>query len=88
MLERPNNSEPATIEYLKQNLTYKDDVNGLVSSILSDIEAFERIKNNLKEVKLVLPLREEPRVHVKYELMQNNIHNFSTLINHIKTQLL
>ena len=88
MLERPNNNEPATLEYLKQNLNYKVDVNSLVSSVLSDIEAFERIENNFKEVKLVLPLRDRPRVHVNYNLMQNNVHSFNTLINDIKTQLL
>jgi hypothetical protein len=87
MLERPNNNEPATLEYLKQNLNYKVDVNSIVSSVLSDIEAIERIENNLKEVKLVLTLRDKPRVHVNYNLMQNNVHSFNKLITDIKTQL-
>lgn len=87
MLERPIDNEAATILYLKQNLNYKADLSHLVSSVLSDIEAFEKIENSYNEVKLVLPLRDRPRVHINFNLMQDNIHNFGSLINNIKLQL-
>ena len=87
MLERPLDNEAATILYLKQNLNYKADVNRLVTSVLSDIEAFEKIENNYNEVKLVLPLRDRPRVHINFNLMRDNNHGFSALINDIKLQL-
>ncbi len=87
MLERPPSNEPATVQYLKQNLNYKTDVNSLVSSVLLDIAAFEKIENNFGEVKLVLPLRDKPRVHINFNLMQNNVHDFISLINDIKMQL-
>ena len=87
MLERPPSNDPATVQYLKQNLNYKTDVNSLVSSVLLDIAAFEKIENNFGEVKLVLPLRDKPRVHINFNLMQNNVHDFISLINDIKMQL-
>lgn len=87
MLERPSGNDPATVQYLKQNLNYKTDVNSLVSSVLLDIAAFEKIENNIGEVKLVLPLRDKPRVHINFNLMQNNVHDFISLIIDIKMQL-
>ena len=60
----------------------------MVSAVLMDIAAFEKIENNSEDVKLVLPLRDKPRVHINYNLMQNKVYDFKTLINDIKIQLL
>jgi hypothetical protein len=88
MLERPTDNYPASVKYLKENLNYRTDINSMVSAVLMDIAAFEKIENNSEDVKLVLPLRDKPRVHINYNLMQNKVYDFKTLINDIKIQLL
>lgn len=88
MLEKPINSEPATVEYLREKLFYKSALNNIVSEIVNDIDAFEKIENNFNDVKLVLPLRESPRIHVKFDLLFNNSNSFANLIENIKSQLL
>jgi len=88
ILERPLNSKPATVEYLRANLFYNSNLKNIVSGVISDIEAFEKIDNNINDVKLVLPLRDKPRIHVKYDLLFNNSNSFVDLIRDIKSQLL
>ena len=87
MLERPVNSEPANVSFLKDNLFYKTNLNKLVSNVLTDIEAFEKIDNKSGDVKLVLNLKERPRIHIKHDLMKNEVRSFSALISDLKTQL-
>ena len=87
MLERPLNNESASVSFLKDNLYYKTNLNELVSNVVSDIEAFEKIDNKSGDVKLVLELRERPRIHVKYDLMKNETHSFNILISDLKSKL-
>lgn len=87
MLERPVNSEPANVSFLKDNLFYKTNLNKLVSNVLTDIEAFEKINNKSGDVKLILNLKERPRIHIKHDLMKNEVRSFSALISDLKTQL-
>jgi hypothetical protein len=87
MLERPVNSEPANVSFLKDNLFYKTNLNKLVSNVFTDIEAFEKIDNKSGDVKLVLNLKERPRIHIKHDLMKNEVRSFSALISDLKTQL-
>jgi hypothetical protein len=87
MLERPMNNEPASVQFLKDNLYYKKNLNELVSDVITDIDAFERINKKTGNVKLVLDLRSRPRTHVKHDLMKNGIHSFQVLINDLSLQL-
>ena len=88
MLERPIDNKPATIEYLKQSLYFQSKLNNLVSGVLGDISAFEQIENKTGDVKLVLPLRDRPRVRVNYDLMNREVDSFDVLISEIKERLL
>lgn len=88
MLERPLNGEPASVLYLKEKLFYKSNLNVIVESVIKDIDAFERIEDKKDDVKLVLPLRDKPRIHIKHDLLSNNSSSFDDLIIEIKLQLL
>jgi len=87
MLERPLDNKPADVTFLKENLFYKSNLNELVSDVLSDIEAYEKIVKKDDDVKLVLRLKERPRIYVEYDLMINQTYSFSVLINDLKNQL-
>jgi hypothetical protein len=87
MLERPINNEPASLDYLKTNLFYRSNLNNIVSNVITDIDDFERIDNKSGDVKLVLDLRDRPRVHVNYNLMTQDVNSFEMLIEQIKKQL-
>ena len=87
MLERPIDNEAASVQYIRENLFYKTNINHLVSSVIPDIEAFKKIENKVADVKLVLPLRERPRIHVNYDLMKKETKLFSDLIADLKSQL-
>jgi len=87
MLERPDDNEPATVDYLRENLKYKSNVKDIMENAQEDISAFEKISAKQSDVKLVLNLRDKPRVHVDFSLMNRGSESFENLINQLKERL-
>jgi hypothetical protein len=87
MLERPQNNAVATTTYLKDKLYYRSNLDALVNTVMVDIDAFEHIQYKSGDVKLVLNMRDRPRVHVSHQLMKQEVNSFNSLVLKLKEKL-
>lgn len=86
-IERPG-EEKATKEYLSDNMKFTFRLYEILTEVIHDVDNFENIINDEKEVKLVLPQIERPRVHVDFSLLSNETYSFDAFVDQIKEVLL
>lgn len=87
-LERPANDGLADVDYIRSHVKGYEHLHEIVGPVIGQIETYQSLKRMSGGVRLVLDELGAPRVHVPYNTIRSQSHDFRTVVDSIKDRLL
>ena len=86
-LERPIENGAITIEFIKENLKYKKNIDVILNNAIQENANFDKIIKSQNDVRLHINLREDVRVSISQKLIVQDALSFQDLVAEIKKQI-
>ncbi len=86
-LERPIENGAITIEFIKEQLKYKKNIDVILNNAIQENANFDKIIKSQNDVRLHINLREDVRVSISQKLIIQDALSFHDLVSEIKKQI-